>query len=306
MKLTISIASGILLVPLVATFAPSLVVQRKSARSAASDDLVNAYKKVKPEASIPEISINIPEPIVDPIPIVPHIDTLSVPEISIPVPDVPAVGAGATKSAVSAADAVGANFNFVNDFLKSAQDYKLAAKAAAAQPRDVPTLGDLLQRNFGSGSSIKATITEFSPTAGGKAPSLAGFLKSGVGSNGEASVYDESQISALANAKAKIAMMVSNTYHLFGSKGPSTGGSSSSSITTPIEIPEGAVGVGLVGIALLLAAGAKKSRNSAATADATKVLTGMVEKEASAVSELAEAVVSLCFDKHTGRRVTSM
>jgi hypothetical protein len=304
MKLTISIASGILLVPLVATFAPSLGVQRKSARSAASDDLVNAYQRVKPEASIPEISINIPEPVVDPIPIIPHIDTLSVPEISIPVPDVPAVGAGATKSAVSAADAVGANFNFVNDFLKSAQDYKAAAKAAASQPRDVPTLGDLLQRNFGSGSSIKATVTEFSPTAGGKAPSLAGFLKNGVGPNGEAPVYDESQVSALANAKAKIAMMVSNTYHLLG--GPSTGGSSSSSITTPIEIPEGAVGVGLVGIALLVAAGAKKSGNSAATADATKVLTGMVEKEASAVSELAEAVVSLCFDKHTGRPVASM
>lgn len=303
MKLTISIASGILLVPLVATFAPSLVVQRKSARSAASDDLVNAYKKGKPESSIPEISINIPEPIVDPTPIVPHIDTLSVPEMGISVPDVPAVGAGATKSAVGAADAVGANFNFVNDFLKTAQDYKAAAKAAAAQPRDLPTLGDLLQR---SGSSIKATVTEFSPTAGGKAPSLAGFLKNGVGPNGEALVYDESQISAFANAKAKIAMMVSNTYHLFGSNGPSTGESSSSSITTPIEIPESAVGVGLVGIALLLAAGAKKSGNAAATADATKVLTSMVEKEASAVSELAEAVVSLCFDKHTGRHVASM
>jgi hypothetical protein len=290
-----SIVGGVLLAQSVSTFVPSADVSRRTfglfATSNDVPDIVKAYRKVKPPTQdFKDLSVSTPK-VVDPVRVVPDTQTITaVPDVTVTVHDVtssvPSVPDVPAPEAVTGGTAI--KMDFVNDFLQSAKEsyhdsvdnFPLALPEA---PNDVPTLAQWMKDH--DYVLHKSTITETTPLPVGKTPTLGEYFAQRVAGGLEGHVYDGTQ-STLTDVKEKIGLLFSNTYVLFGGKGSAS--SVSPHIPSLGELPEGAAGWSVAAFALVLAAG----QRNAGVSDVRSQMESMVEKEAMAVSELAEHVVS--------------
>jgi hypothetical protein len=252
----------------VVTFSPSYGTQSKSVQlSAVNDDLPDIVKAYGKKAIKKAIDINIvadsPPSIAAPATIV--IDT--------PVPDVSVVDAGEVK------------FTFVDDFLKTAEKGYQARSALVVESSpttdQVPTLSNYIKNGFNSHPSVAhaGDIPE-----AGKVKPLANYVTDLAHG---APVYDETHVSAMVNAKTKIALMASNTYNMFGHLG-SPSDVNMPNLNIPTDLPEGAAGWTIAAVAVVLAAGKRSSGES----EAQQHFEEFAKKESLAVKELAEQVVS--------------
>jgi hypothetical protein len=262
------------LIPLVAAFVPGFTGHRPAldlkAAAGGVPDLVAAYKKAKPEPSLPDLPVPaVPEPVQSVAP--PQSASFSMPEIKVELPSAPAISADiqssvsdsvqSAKSSISSinmkatADQINSQFKGVNDFFKASQEQAARVAAERGATSKVPTLG--------------LSVPE------GKAPTLVEFIGSGFQSGGNS-------MDTLAESKAKLALLVDNTFSLFGKSG--AGG-------MDMNLPEGmspetAAGIAVAGVGLLVIAGQNnRSKPTPAVAVDGK-------EEATPLSSLAKDVVS--------------
>lgn len=323
MKIKATTAIVVTIVPLVATFAPGLVRHRSKiwTLNAAADDLpdiVKAYKKVKPQVSVPELSLpsTPPEPPVVELPVptpvepvttetstfqVPEMPQLKMdmpemPQIKMDMPEMPQMkmempsapeiseefkssvsdSMDAVKRSIpslkSTADSVNAQFKGLNDFFKAAQE-QAATRAAENSAAKVPTLGEMLSNGL---TARRATFTELSSSGlpEGKAPNLVEYFTSGMQSPSGGLSMD-----TLAESKAKLGLLVENTYALInGSPPPGLGEMSLPGTMTP----ETAAGIAAGTFGLLLLAGNNNKNSQTSVPDMPEII----------LSEAAVAVMS--------------
>jgi len=289
-------------------------------------DLVKAYAKkgvTKAPMKLPDI---IPSDPVDIPPVPPPSDpVVSVPEVTVdssPLPvtsttTTPEITPDTIQSAIQGtadqisaqvksfglnvkSDDISASFKGMNNFLKSTQE-QLAAQAAARQaaaaaattPGKAPTLAELFQSGV---ASRRVTFTESSApiVPEGKAPSLVQFMTSGFKTSAAAGGVSTDN---LAESKAKLGLLIDNTYSLFGS---TTGSIDWSSVSFPGAItPEMAAGA-FVAFLFLLGLASKSADTPSTPLESTTVI---LDKEGTSAelfgSVAAEDVrTSLMFDRH--------
>lgn len=240
------------------SFSYRLNHQAATSLSMANDvpDIVKAYgaKRAVGQA-VAEVDVKLPEPPAEAV----VVDTTPAPPaVDISIPDASTM----TKNAQPAFDAV-------DKFVKSARDNMEATKASAAfstSPANVnvPNFADKFQKGYDQwrenverNAQLAAQSREASTVPAGKAPLLTDFLKSG-------SVPHGVESDQLVDAKSKLALLVANTYHLFG-QDPPAGYDSDLASTLINNPPEGAVGWAVVGGAVLLAAAANSGNTSPTT-----------------------------------------
>jgi hypothetical protein len=214
------------IVPMVASFSASTLPRRATMRLHATtddvSDIVKAY--AKKGKAVPDIVL--PDPIETPIPQSEPVYTL--PEVKVDMPElkaleIPSDIQSAVKDTADQINAqvaslglnakaidIDAQFKGMNNFFKATQEQLAARAAEKAATVKVPTLGEMLQN---SATSRRATFTESSVSTlpEGKAPSLVEYFASGFKSSAGGVSGD-----SLAESKAKLALLVDNTYSLFG------------------------------------------------------------------------------------------
>lgn len=298
------------LVPLVATFAPGFTRHRPALdlqAVAAGDvpDIVQAYKKVKqvepklPDLPTPVVTEPVQAQSVQPVVVSPPESSFSMPDIKIELPSAPEISAADFQSSVSdsietakkaipninmkgTADQINAQFKGINDFFKASQEQ--AARAAAERGDGgsggtVPTLGEMIERGL---ISRRASFTETSGISvpEGKAPTLAEYVLGGFQSpTGGASAE------ALAESKAKFALLVDNTYSLFGKSAPEN---------FEMNLPEGmspetAATIAVAGFGLLVIAG----QNSKSSPTPSPAVTVEDKEEVGGLSKISKDVKAM-------------
>jgi hypothetical protein len=281
------------LIPLVSTFAPGFARHRPALdlKAAGGDvpDLVKAYNKAKPEPTLPELPF--PTTIVTPVVNEP-VQSVSLPEIKVELPSASDMSAGIQSSVSDSiesakkgmpsmkgtADQINSQFKGVNDFFKASQEQQVARAAAEkGSTSNVPTLGGMIEKGF---TSRRAAFTESSLSVPeGKAPTLSEYLRGGFQSS-----TDGTSVDALAISKAKFALLMDNTYSLFGKSAPEN---------MDMNLPEGmspeiAAGIAVGGLGLLVIAG-QNNKSSPSRTPAVKVAD---DEETSPLSGLTKDVVS--------------
>jgi hypothetical protein len=244
------------IVPMVATFSPIILARRANINlhAAADDisDIVKAYaKKGKTEAKLPDITLSspadIPTPEVEPV--------VTLPEFKVEVPEIPPEIQTAVKETVmqinaqatslglkEKADDINAQFKGINEFFKASQEQIAARAAEKAASGPVPTLAEMLQQGV---TSRRVTFTEssVSPIPEGKAPSLVEYVTSGFKSSVGGVSGD-----SLAESKAKLGLLVDNTYSMFAKS--SAGGVDVSGLPDGVS-PEMAAGLAVAVLVIL-------------------------------------------------------
>lgn len=162
----------------------------------------------------------------------------------------------------------------VDEFVKAASENFPAAKTTVSTGLAgfKPMLSPLDPSNF-------PKIAPAPPLEPGKSRTLIGYFREKV-EDGSLSLKAP-DADTVTNAKTKFALMVSNTYELFGKDAPQ-------SIPT---LPEGSAGWIATAVVSLVALG----QRNAGVAEAKAAMGDMVQKEASAVSEIAKQLVSRFF-----------
>ena len=284
MKITSTTACVIAaVIPLVATFAPGFSRSRPSLdlHAKSSADVVSAYqayKRVKPEATtVTEAPFTTDLPIPE-IPTQANIAGTPV-SVSSPMESSLSDSIESAKNSISSlqttADQFSAPFQGVNQFIKAKQEMvsQAAAERASSMPSKIPTLGEMLNEGF---ASRRATFTETSVSLPeGKVPTLAEYILGGFQS-------PTSSIDTLADSKARLALLVDNTYALFGQTAPAN---------MEMNLPDGvtaeaAVAVAVGGVGLLIIAGQRNQKTS------LPPLTVEEEEQEGALFELTTDVVS--------------
>ena len=173
------------------------------------------------------------------------------------------------------ADQVNAQFKGLNDFMKATQE-QMAVRAADRGPNSVPTLGEMIQNGL---ANKRATFTETTMVPEGKAPTLVEYVLGGFKSPTGGISTDN-----LAESKAKMSLLVENTFSLFGKSAPD-----SVDLNLPGNMsPETAAGLAVAGVAVLVLAG--QNNKSPPTPEKPISIDGT--EETGPLSELAKDVVS--------------
>lgn len=160
-------------------------------------------------------------------------------------------------------------FSAVDEFVKAANDITPAAKTTIAATTNSfnHAISPLSQYHF---PRAEAHLNTLEP---GKVRPLFEYLQEALMQNGGLSLDGLS----LEDSKTKLNLLISNTYALFGNK---------DAVDLP-NLPEGSVGWIATAAISLVALG---QRNAGVT-EAKEAMGTMVQKEASAVSEIAEELV---------------
>ena len=234
---------------------------------------------------------------------VPDMPDVKLPDMpDVKLPDMPDIQVEAMKAEASA------KMSAMNDVLKAAKE-EYGAKSASliesykASISPIPTSSDVSEFIKNSGIGIqKSVATEFSPLPEGKAPPLGEYFARLVAGQAGGVTGLDTEVN-MAEAKEKTALLVGNIYDLLGlENAPDSSALFSGNL--PIEIPQqlpdlglpgldqitpGAAGWAVAAFALFVAVGQRRAGLSAARDQMEQI----VQKEASAVSELTEQVVSV-------------
>ena len=242
------------------------------------------------------------------VPDMPDVKLPDMPDVKLPdmpdvkLPDMPDIQVEAMKAEASA------KMSAMNDVLKAAKE-EYGAKSASliesykASISPIPTSSDVSEFIKNSGIGIqKSVATEFSPLPEGKAPTLGEYFARLVAGQAGGVTGLDTEVN-MAEAKEKTALLVGNIYDLLGlENAPDSSALFSGNL--PIEIPQqlpdlglpgldqippGAAGWAVAAFALFVAVGQRRAGVSAARDQMEQI----VQKEASAVSELTEQVVSV-------------
>ena len=246
------------IVPMVASFAPTLsrrAIMHLHATTDDVSDIVKAYaKKGKAEPKLPDIIL--PDPVETPIPQPEPV--FSPPEVKVDMPELKPIEITDIQAAVKdTADQINAQvasfglnakavdidaqFKGMNDFFTATQEQLAARAAEKAAAGPVPTLGEMLQKGVTS-RRVSLTDSYTSTLPEGKAPSLFEYFANGFKSSAGGVSSD-----SLAESKAKLALLVDNTYSLFGK----TSGSLDMTNMPDGVSPEMAAGLGVAFLVLL-------------------------------------------------------
>lgn len=162
----------------------------------------------------------------------------------------------------------------VDEFVKAANDIAPAAKATLSETASAfkPLVSPLSQYHF---PRVEANLDTLQP---GKVRPLIGYIQEALLQNGGFSAGDYG--TSLEEAKSKVDLLISNTYALFGKEAPA-------SFQGMSNLPEGSAGWIAAGAISLIALG----QRNAGLAEAKEAMGTMVQKEASAVSEIADELV---------------
>lgn len=319
MRFAASVVTGLLLAQSASTFVPFAGAPTRAFRLfATSEDVVNAYRKSKAAAKvvIPDYE-SLPEP--DSFSAAPSITEIpkSVPEIpSIPeIPDISktidTVKASLPSlpdlSSLPKPDAPTMKMANLNEYLGAVQARAGSIATIPREQMDAPPLYEFLRNNKVSGFQ-KSTFTETTAVPGGKAPSLGEYFEAKVREGDFDVLNDERTQANLANAKANVALLIQNTYDLFGAAREGSVSGEMPNMPALENLPEGSVGWGLAGAGLLLVMGQRNAATKAKTKAVPKAGTKAVPTEAKslkqlevdAVSELATNVVSFSLKEEHG------
>jgi len=240
------------------------------------------------------------------VPDMPDVKLPEMPDVKLPdmpdvkLPDMPDVQVEAMKAEASA------KMSAMNDVLKAAKE-EYGAKSASliesykASIPPPPTSSDVSEFIKNSGIGIqKSVATEFSPLPEGKAPTLGEYFARLVAGQAGGVTGLDTEVGNMAEAKEKATLLVGNIYDLLGlENAPDSSALFSGNIPIEIpqqlpdlglpgldEIPPGAAGWTIAAFALFVAVGQRRAGISAARDQMEQ----LVQKEASAVSELTEQV----------------
>lgn len=172
-----------------------------------------------------------------------------------------------------AADATEQVSSAVDEFVKAANELAPAAKTTLAETASAfkPMVSPLTQYHF---PRVEAHLEPLEP---GKVRPLFEYIQEALLQTRSVSVdYGTS----LEEAKSKLNLMISNTYAMFGKDAPSN-------LPELTNLPEGSAGWIAAATVSLVALG----QRNAGLAEAKEAMGSMVQKEASAVSEIAEELV---------------
>jgi methyl-accepting chemotaxis protein len=269
MQLILRVASAVLLVQSVVAFKPAQVprkiVQLNSLIDEAYDvpSIAQSYSRAAAEVAtkVSDVAKGIPKV------------AKGMPEYDVSEVASKAQSATTEASAKVFSEASAQVSSAVDEFVKAANQNFPAVKSTVSTGLNSaffkPLLSPLDPSNF-------PKISPVHPLEAGKAHTLIDYFREKVEDGSFSMKVPDA--GTMSDAKSKFALMVSNTYELFGQNAPQT---------IP-ALPDGSAGWIATAVVSVVAIG----QRNAGVAEAKAAMGDMVKKEASAVSEIAEQLVS--------------